>query len=106
MTPQVLKGSILQLAIQGKLVEQRPEDGTAEELCRQIQKENQALAKARKKSRKKNLCRRLQRMKSRLTFRRVGSGLEWATAQAMHSQKRKFLLTTFYQKYQKRDRPY
>ena len=39
MTPQELKNSILQLAIQGKLVEQRPEEGTAAELYRQIQKE-------------------------------------------------------------------
>ena len=31
MTPQELKNSILQLAIQGKLVEQRSEEGTAEE---------------------------------------------------------------------------
>ena len=36
MTPQELKNSILQLAIQGKLVEQRPEEGTAEELYRSI----------------------------------------------------------------------
>ena len=36
MTPQELKNSILQLAIQGKLVEQRPEEGTAEELLIQI----------------------------------------------------------------------
>ena len=43
MTPQELKNSILQLAIQGKLVEQRPEEGTAEELYRQIQVEKQAL---------------------------------------------------------------
>ena len=36
MTPQELKNSILQLAIQGKLVEQRPEEGTATELLRDI----------------------------------------------------------------------
>lgn len=36
MTPQELKASILQLAIQGKLVEQRAEEGTAEELYQQI----------------------------------------------------------------------
>ena len=46
MTPQELKNSILQLAIQGKLVEQRPEEGTGEELYRQIQKEKQALMKS------------------------------------------------------------
>ena len=43
MTPQELKNSILQLAIQGKLVEQRPEEGTAEELFARIQKEKQRL---------------------------------------------------------------
>ena len=37
MTPQELKNSILQLAIQGKLVDQRPEEGTAEDLYQQIQ---------------------------------------------------------------------
>ena len=36
MTPQELKNSILQLAIQGKLVEQRPEEGTAKELLRNV----------------------------------------------------------------------
>lgn len=46
MTPQELKSSILQLAIQGKLVEQRPEDGTGEELFLKIQAEKQALIKA------------------------------------------------------------
>lgn len=39
MTPQELKNSILQLAMQGKLVEQRAEEGTAEDLYRQIQEE-------------------------------------------------------------------
>ena len=46
MTPQELKASILQLAIQGKLVEQRPEEGTAEELYKQIQEEKKKLIKA------------------------------------------------------------
>ncbi|MGI6090666.1 MAG: restriction endonuclease subunit S [Saccharofermentanales bacterium] len=45
MTPQELKNSILQLAIQGKLVEQRVEEGTGEELYQQIQAEKQKLIK-------------------------------------------------------------
>ena len=36
MTPEQLKASILQYAIQGKLAEQRPEEGTGEELYRQM----------------------------------------------------------------------
>ena len=55
MTPQELKNSILQLAIQGKLVEQRPEEGTAEELYKQIQTEKQALIKAGKLKKEKPL---------------------------------------------------
>ena len=43
MTPQELKSSILQLAIQGKLVEQRPEEGTGEELYQRIQAEKKRL---------------------------------------------------------------
>ena len=43
MTPQELKNSILQQAIQGKLVEQRPEEGSAEKLYHQIQQEKQRL---------------------------------------------------------------
>ena len=43
--PEDMKKSILQYAIQGKLVEQRPEEGTAEELYRQIQDEKQRLIK-------------------------------------------------------------
>ena len=45
MTPQELKNSILQLAIQGKLVDQRSEEGTAEELYQQIREEKQRLTK-------------------------------------------------------------
>ena len=55
MTPQELKNSILQLAIQGKLVEQRPEEGTAQELYREIQAEKQRLIKAGKIKREKPL---------------------------------------------------
>jgi len=45
MNAQDLKNSILQLAIQGKLVEQRPEEGTAEELYKKIQEEKKKLIK-------------------------------------------------------------
>lgn len=45
MTPEQLKASILQLAIQGKLVEQCPGEGTADELYRQIQAEKKRLIK-------------------------------------------------------------
>jgi len=55
MTPQELKNSILQLAIQGKLVEQRPEEGTAAELYQQIQAEKQALIRAGKLKKEKPL---------------------------------------------------
>lgn len=55
MTPRELKNSILQLAIQGRLVEQRPEEGTAAELYAQIQREKQALIKAGKLKKEKPL---------------------------------------------------
>jgi type I restriction enzyme S subunit len=55
MTPQELKNSILQLAIQGKLVEQRLEEGTAEELYQQIQAEKQRLIKEGKIKKEKPL---------------------------------------------------
>ena len=48
MTPQELKNSILQQAIQGRLVDQRSEEGTAEELYQQIQAEKQRLIKEKK----------------------------------------------------------
>ena len=48
MTPQELKNSILQLAIQGKLVPQRAEEGNAEELYKQIQAEKKKLIKEKK----------------------------------------------------------
>lgn len=45
MTPQQLKNSILQRAIEGRLVEQRPEEGTAKELLKEIQAEKARLVK-------------------------------------------------------------
>ena len=55
MTPEQLKASILQYAIQGKLVEQRPEEGTGEELYQQIQAEKQQLIKEGKIKKEKAL---------------------------------------------------
>lgn len=55
MTPQELKNSILQMAIQGKLVEQRPEEGTSEELFARIQEEKQQLIKEKKIKKEKPL---------------------------------------------------
>lgn len=46
MTPEQLKASILQYAIQGKLVEQREEEGTGEDLFQQIVKDRELLIKA------------------------------------------------------------
>lgn len=56
MTPEQLKASILQYAIQGKLVEQRPEEGTAEDLYKQIQEEKQKLIKEGKIKKEKPLA--------------------------------------------------
>ena len=55
MTPQELKNSILQLAIQGKLVERRPEEGTAGELFAQVQAEKQRLIQEGKIKKEKSL---------------------------------------------------
>lgn len=54
--PEDMKKSILQYAIQGKLVEQRPEEGTAEELYQQIQEEKQKLIKEGKIKKEKPLA--------------------------------------------------
>lgn len=71
--PEDMKKSILQHAIQGKLVEQRPEEGTRQELYEQIQAEKRRLIKE-GKIKKENPCRRSQRTKYPLRFRRVGCG--------------------------------
>lgn len=51
-----IKEKILQMAIQGKLVEQRPEEGTAEDLYQQIQEEKQNLIKEGKLKKEKPLA--------------------------------------------------
>ncbi len=56
MTPEQLKASILQYAIQGKLVEQRPEEGTGEELYQQVQAEKLRLIKEKKIKKEKTLA--------------------------------------------------
>ena len=53
--PEDMKKSILQYAIQGKLVEQRPEEGTGEELYQQIQAEKQRLIAEKKIKKEKPL---------------------------------------------------
>lgn len=55
MTGQDLKNSILQLAIQGKLVEQREEEGTAKELLEKIEAEKKQLIKEGKIKKQKAL---------------------------------------------------
>ena len=50
-----LKTKLIYAAIQGKLTEQLPEDGTAEELYKKIQAEKQALIKAGKIKKEKSL---------------------------------------------------
>lgn len=55
MNAQDLKNSILQLAVQGKLVEQRAEEGTARELLEQIKLEKEQLIKDKKIKKSKSL---------------------------------------------------
>ena len=56
MNAQDLKNSILQLAIQGKLVEQRKEEGTAKELIEEIKAEKERLIKEKKIKKEKQLA--------------------------------------------------
>ena len=53
--PEDMKKSLLQWAVQGKLVEQRPEEGTAEALYQQIQAEKRRLIKEGKIKKEKPL---------------------------------------------------
>ena len=54
--PEDMKKSILQYAIQGKLVEQRPEEGTAEDLYKSIQEEKKKLIQEGKIKKEKPLA--------------------------------------------------
>ncbi len=56
MNTDLLKKKILDLAIKGKLVEQRPEEGTAEDLYQQIQEEKANLIKEGKLKKEKPLA--------------------------------------------------
>ena len=55
MNAQDLKNSILQLAIQGKLVEQREEEGTAKELIEKIKTDKEKLIKEKRIKKEKPL---------------------------------------------------
>ena len=56
MTPEQLKASILKYAMQGKLVEQRAEEGTAEELYQRMQTDKQTLIREKKIKNEKPLA--------------------------------------------------
>ena len=80
--PADMQKSILQMAIQGKLVEQRPEEGTGEELYRQIQAEKQALIKAGKIKKEKPLP---EIAEDEVPFE-IPEGWKWVRLQNMSEQ--------------------
>ena len=55
MTPQQLRNSILQMAIEGKLTRQLPEDGNAADLLKKIKAEKAKLIKEKKIKKEKPL---------------------------------------------------
>ena len=55
MTPQQLRNSILQMAIEGKLTEQRAEDGNASDLLKEIKAEKAKLIAEKKIKKEKSL---------------------------------------------------
>ena len=67
------KNSILQLAIQGKLVKQRKEEGTGEGLFEEMQEEKKRLIEE-GKLKNKNPYLKSQKMKSHLIYQRLGNG--------------------------------
>lgn len=73
MTPQELKNSILQLAIQGKLVEQRPEEGTAQELVNRI-KINQNMQI---KTKQAKICKKIEQITDDVTPFEIPDSWTW-----------------------------
>lgn len=73
--PGDMKASLLQAAMEGKLTEQKAEDGDARGLLLAIREEKEKLVKE-KKSRKKSRCRPSRMKKSLLIFRRIGYGAD------------------------------
>lgn len=71
-----LRQSILQAAVQGKLVPQNLQDKPACELFERIQNEKAHLIKE-GKIKKPLPCQRLQRMRCRSKFQRTGAGCDW-----------------------------
>ena len=74
MNAQQLKNSILQEAIEGRLVPQDPSDEPASVLLNKIRAEKKRLVKEGKLKRKTSKRPRLTRMRFLLRFQRVGSG--------------------------------
>ena len=82
--PEDMKKSLLQYAIQGKLVEQRPEEGTAEELFARIQEEKQRLI-AEKKNKKEKPLPEITEEEKPFDIPEVGSGfICWISLKKSH----------------------
>ena len=74
MTPKELTNSILQYAIQGKLVEQRTCEGTADDLYKAIIADKKYCLMVKKKA--SCLVKLLRKMNFHLTFQIHGNGLD------------------------------
>ena len=75
MTPEHLRASILQQAMEGKLVKQDPNDEPASELLEKIKAEKEQLVKAKKLRRIKPYL-KLRKTRKRLIFLKIGNGLD------------------------------
>ena len=72
MTPEQLKASILQYAMEGKLVKQDPNDEPASELLKKIEEKKSRLVKEGKIKKSRKLS--AQMMRNRLIFPIIGNG--------------------------------